>query len=186
MDEGEAIAQLKNGNIAALQILVEIYQVRAIQIAVLITQDRAVAEDIVQSAFIRCYERIAQFDASRPFRPWFFRIVTNDALKAVTKQKRHISLEARDEEAYEHLVEYLNTTMVEPEDIVQRNEVREAIQKAFVKLSPQQKEAILLRYYLGFSEREMSDQMRIKPGTVKRHLNAARERLRSLLIPFSK
>ncbi len=186
MDEREAIAQLKNGNIAALQTLVEIYQIQAVQIATLITQDRAMAEDIVQSVFIRCFERIKQFDSSRPFRPWFLRIVTNDALKTVTKQKRQISLEARDEEAYEHLVAYLNATMIEPEDIVQRNEVREAIQKAFVKLSPQQKEAVLLRYYLGFSEREMSDQMQIRPGTVKRHLNAARERLRSLLMPFSK
>ncbi len=186
MDEGEAIAQLKSGNIAALQTLVELYQVQAVQIAVLITQDRAVAEDIVQSSFIRCYERIAQFDATRPFRPWFFRIVTNDALKAVMRQKRQVPLEGRNDEAYQQLVAYLDATMAEPEDIVQRNEIREAIQKAFTRLSPQQKEAILLRYYLGFNEREISTQMGITPGSVKRHLYAARERLRSLLLPFSK
>ena len=186
MDEGEAIAQLKSGNIAALQTLVEMYQVQAVQIVSLITQDRAMAEDIVQSAFIRCFERIAQFDSSRPFRPWFFRIVTNDALKSVAKQKRQIPLEARDDEAYQQLVSYLDATIAEPEDIVQRNEIRESIQKAFTRLSPHQKEAILLRYYLGFSEREMADQMQLTPGTVKRHLYAARERLRSLLMPFGK
>jgi RNA polymerase sigma-70 factor (ECF subfamily) len=186
MEEGEAIAQLKKGNIAALQALVEMYQVQAVQIAILITQDRATAEDVVQNAFIRCFERIAQFDSSRPFRPWFFRIVTNDALKAVMKQKRQVPLEARNDEEYQQLVAYLDATMAEPEDIVQRNEIQEAIQKAFTRLSPQQKEAILLRYYLGFSEREMSKQMQLTPGTVKRHLHAARERLRSLLMPFVK
>jgi RNA polymerase sigma-70 factor (ECF subfamily) len=186
MDEEEAIAQLKNGNIAALQTLVEMYQVQAVQIAALITQDRAMAEDIVQSAFIRCFERIKQFDSSRPFRPWFLRIVTNDALKAVMKQKRQVPLEGRNDEAYQQLVAYLDATITEPEDIVQRNEIREAVQKAFTGLSPQQKEAILLRYYLGFNEQEISAQMSITPGSVKRHLYAARERLRSLLLPLSK
>ena len=186
MDEAEAIAQLKSGDITALRTLVEIYQVQAVQVAVLITQDRATAEDIVQNAFLRSYERIAQFDSSRPFRPWFLRMVTNDALKTVAKQKRHVSLEAREDETYQHLVDYLDTTLNAPEDIVQRNEVREAIRKAFYKLSPQQKEAIILRYYLGFDEREMSAQMNIASGTVKWHLNAARKRLRSLLLPFAK
>lgn len=186
MEEGEAIAELKRGNIAALQALVEMYQVQAVQIAILITQDRATAEDVVQNAFVRCYEHIAQFDAARPFRPWFFRIVTNDALKVVERQKRQIPLEALETQAYQELVAYLDATIIAPEDIVQQNEVRNSIQKAFTRLSPHQKEAILLRYYLGFSEREMSKQMQLTPGTVKRHLHAARERLRSLLMPFGK
>ena len=162
------------------------YQVQAVQVAILITQDRATAEDVVQSAVIRRYERIAQFNAARPFRPWFFRIVTNDALKVVERQKRQIPLETLDDEAYQQLVAYLDATIIAPEEIVQRNEVRESIRKAFTRLSPQQKEAILLRYFLGFSEREISAQMSITPGSVKRHLYAARERLRSLLLPFSK
>jgi len=90
MEEGEAIAKLKRGNIAVLQALVEMYQVQAVHIAILITQDRATAEDVLQNAFIRCFEHIAQFDAARPFRPWFFRILTNDALKVVERQKRQI------------------------------------------------------------------------------------------------
>lgn len=186
MDEAEAIAQLKSGNIAALQTLVEMYQVQAVQIAILITQDRATAEDVVQNAFLRSYERIVQFDSSRPFRPWFLRMVTHDALKAALKQKRLLSLDAGEEETYPHLVEYLEATTSEPEESVQRSEVREAIRKAFHKLSPQQRKAIVLRYYLGFSEREMSAQMDTAPGTVKWHLNAARKRLRSLLLPFAK
>jgi len=186
MEETEVIAQLKSGNIAALRPLVEMYQVQAVQVAALITQDRAMAEDIVQNAFLRSYERIEQFDSSRPFRPWFLRMVTNDALKMVTKQKKHVSFDAQEDGDYQRLAEYLDATIVTPEDIVQRNEVREAIREAFTKLSPQQRAAIVLRYYLGLSEQEMSIQMDCAPGTVKWHLNAARERLRSLLLPFAK
>lgn len=105
------------------------------------------AEDIVQSAFLRCYVRNAQFDFARLFRPWFLRTVANDALKMVTRQKRHISLDTQEDEAYQHLAEYLNATTKAPEEFIQRNEVREAIRKAFTKLSPRQKAAIILRYF---------------------------------------
>lgn len=186
MDEAEAIGQLKSGNIAALRTLMEMYQVQAVQAAVLITQDRAVAEDIVQNAFLRTYERIEQFDTSRSFRPWFLRMVINDALKAVVRQRRHISLDNQEDSNYQKLVEQLEATTNEPEDILQRNEMREAIREAFTKLSPQQRAAIVLRYYLGLSELEMSNEMNCAPGTVKWHLNAARERLRALLLPFTK
>lgn len=186
MEESEAIAQLKAGNISALRVLVGKYQVQAVQAAVLITQERGAAEDIVQNAFLRCYERIGQFDSTRPFRPWFLRIVINDALKAAAGQKRSLSLDTQDETSYQKLVERLEATPHEPEDLVQRNELRRAIRDAFSRLSPRQRAAIILRYYLGLSEQEISGEMSCAPGTVKWHLNAARARLRSLLLPFVK
>ena len=189
MDEAKAIAQMKTGNIAALQALIEMHQLQAVQAAVLITQDRAVAEDIVQNAFLRSYERIEQFDTSRPFRPWFLRMVINDALKAATRQRHHISLDTQEDAedaTYQKLVERLEATTDEPEDILQRNELRQAIRDALRRLSPQQRAVIVQRYYLGLSEREMSNELNCAPGTVKWHLNAARLRLRTLLIPYVK
>ena len=186
MDEAKAIAQLKAGNIDALRILVKLHQVQAVQAAILITQDRATAEDIVQNVFLRCFERAELFDASRPFRPWFLRMVINDALKATGKQRRYLSLDAQEDESYQALIEKLDATTEEPEDILQRNELRQAIREALQKLSPQQRAAIVQRYYLGLSEREMSNELSCAPGTVKWHLNAARQKLRMLLIPFVK
>jgi RNA polymerase sigma-70 factor (ECF subfamily) len=186
VDEADAIAQLKAGNIAALRILIEMYQVQAVQAAVLITQDRAVAEDIVQNAFLRSYQRIEQYDASRPYRPWFLRIVINDALKAVARQRRHISLDTQVEATCQKLVEQLDATTNEPEDVIQRNELRDAIKDGLSKLSPRQRAVIILRYYLGLSEREIANELNCASGTVKWHLNIARERLRILLLPFVK
>lgn len=186
MDEAEAIAQMKAGNIAALKTLMEVYQIQAVQAAVLITQDRAAAEDIVQNAFLRSYERIEQFDTSRPFRPWFLRMVINDALKVAGRQRRHVSLDAEEDGTYQKLIDKLDATTDEPEDLVQHNELREAIREALRKLSPRQSAVIVQRYYLGLSEREMSDELNCAPGTVKWYLNSARERLRALLIPFVK
>jgi RNA polymerase sigma-70 factor (ECF subfamily) len=183
MDEIEAIAQLKAGNLAALRTLIEMYQVQAVQAAVLITQDRAAAEDIVQNAFLRSYQRIEQFDTARPYRPWLLRMVVNDALKAVARQKRLISLDTQADVPYHKLAERLDTTTTEPEDVVQRNELRDEIKEAIDKLSPRQRAVIIMRYYLGLSEREISNELNCAPGTVKWHLNIARERLQTLLFP---
>ena len=186
MDEAEAIARLKAGDITGLHTLIERYQVQAVQTAALITQDRAMAEDIVQNAFVRIYQRIGQFDDTRLFRPWFLRIVINDALKAAVRQKRHISLDADNDAACLKLIERLEASVEKPEDIIERNEVRETIREAFKERSPRQRAAVVLRYYLGFSEEEMSSKLNCAPGTVKWHLYTARERLRTLLLPFVK
>jgi RNA polymerase sigma-70 factor (ECF subfamily) len=186
MDETKAIAQLKAGNINALRTLVKIHQVQAVQAAVLITQDRAAAEDIVQNAFLRSFERAELFDPSRPFRPWFLRMVINDALKTAIQQRRYISLDAEEDETYEALINKLEATTDAPEDLLQRSEIHQAIQEALYKLSPQQRAVIVQRYYLGLSEREMTAELNCAPGTVKWHLNAARRRLRMLLTPFVK
>jgi len=182
MNEAEAITKLKAGNVTALRTLVEMYQVQSVQAAFLIIQDRAAAEDIVQNAFLRAYERIDQFDNSRAFRPWFLRMVINDALKAAAKQKRHLSLDTQEDGTYQKLIERLEATSRETEEVVQQSEEREMIRKAFAKLSPRQRAVIILRYYLGFSELEMSDELNCAPGTIKWHLNSARDRLRSLLL----
>ena len=185
MDEAEAVAQLRAGNIAALRALVALYQVQAVQTAVLITRDRALAEDVVQNAFVRSYERIHQFDASRPFGPWFLRMVVNDALKTAARQKRHLALDAREAATHPQVIARLEAATHEPEDDVQRIELREAIGQALGALSPRQRAAVVLRYYVGLDERETAQEMGCAPGTVKWYLHAARERLRVLLSPFA-
>ena len=91
--EQTSIARLKAGDIGGLAALVDAYQVQAVRTAYLIVRDRSVAEDITQSAFVRAFERIHQFDAAAPFGPWFLRSVANDAIKAVERARRSESLD---------------------------------------------------------------------------------------------
>jgi RNA polymerase sigma-70 factor, ECF subfamily len=185
MEEQEAIARLKQGDIRGLRALVREHQVQAIRTAYLITRDRAMAEDIVQAAFVRAYERIDQFDAGRAFAPWFLRSVANDALKAVTRGKRHISLEGsldRDNEQGEPvLAEALAALDPGPEELVEAAELRQAVWDALGRLPPEQRATIALYYYLDLSVAEIATRLACPPGTVKWRLHAARERLRGLL-----
>ncbi len=90
--EKAAVARLRVGDIRGLAALVEAHQVKAARVAYLIVRDTALAQDIVQAAFVRFYERIAGYDSHRPFAPYFMRMVVNDALAAVKRRDRSRSL----------------------------------------------------------------------------------------------
>ncbi len=178
MEEQKAIARLKRGDIGGLKALVHKYQVQAVRTAYLITRDRALAEDTVQAAFLRACERIGQFDAGRPFGPWFLRSVANDAVKSVTRSKRQISLETGS------LADLLADPNPGPAQVAEAADLRQTVWDALGKLPPAQRAAIVLRYYLGLSEAEMASELACPPGTVKWRLHAARKRLRRLLRPL--
>jgi RNA polymerase sigma-70 factor (ECF subfamily) len=180
MDEKQAITHLKRGDIDALEVLVNLYQLKAVRAACLIVYDRSLAEDIVQSAFIRAYERIVQFDDQRLFGPWFLRSVVNDALKAANRQKKLVSLEADDSESTLDLAD--PAPMLE--ELIETEDTSQAIHQALLRLSPNQRSAIVLRYYLGLDENEMAARMHRPAGTIKYWLHAARQRLRKLLHPI--
>lgn len=65
MQEREAVEQLLCGDINGLEFLVRRHQVRAVRAAYLITHDLPLAQDVVQAAFIKAYERMDQFDPRR-------------------------------------------------------------------------------------------------------------------------
>lgn len=176
MDETEAIAQLKRGNIAGLETLVRLYQVKALQMAYLTTRNYAMAEDVVQSAFIHAYENFAQFDTRRPFGPWFLRSVVNRALRAVSRENPQMSLENGSSTG-----EFDLTVESGLFETLEAAETREMVLAALDRLTPAQRAVIVLRYYLDLSDAEIVDFLKIPPGTVRRRLHDARLKLKSLL-----
>jgi RNA polymerase sigma-70 factor (ECF subfamily) len=107
MEDQIAISRLKQGDLNGLEALVSRYQAQAVHAAYIIVYDRLLAEDVVQTAFVKVAERIQQFDDERPFAPWFLRIVVNDALKLARKQKRNVSLEEQMDEPTAQLAKWL-------------------------------------------------------------------------------
>ncbi len=176
--EWEAIRKLKNGDITGLEVLVHKYQLQAVRAADMITRDRALAEDIVQAVFIRAFERIDQFDEDRSFGPWFLRSVINDAVKMVTRNRDLVSLDSLLEIPFEE--GWINKEL-NPEERITTREGCQQIWEALGQLSPEQRAVIVLRYYLGLSLEEISEEIAAPSGTVKWRLYKARKRLKKIL-----
>ncbi len=177
LDEREAISLLHAGEIHGLEFLVASHQGKALKAAYLITRNKALAEDIVQEAFIRVFERSSQFDENRTFAPWFLKIVTNDAVKAVSRG-RH-SAQPSDLDAIS--LDVVADRALEPEQRAEDSELREMVWRAMQALSPAQRALIVQKYYLGLSEREMAASRGGSIGAVKQLLHRARVRLRTIL-----
>ncbi len=177
MDEQQAIARLKQGDLGGLEALVKQHQVLAVHTAFLIVADRALAEDIVQSAFLKAADRIEQFDAQRPFRPWFLRMVVNESIKAARRQQRNPSLDMPSNA----ILAWLADPAPGPQELVETNELRQEVWNALRQLSPEQRAVIVQRHFLEMDEAEMVQELRRPPSTVKWRLHTGRERLKALL-----
>ena len=181
MKDRIAISRLKQGDLNGLETLVSRYQAQAVHAAYLIVYDRSLAEDVAQMAFVKVAERIHQFDDGRPFAPWFFRIVVNDALKLARKRKRDTSLEEELDKPTAQLAKWLADPDPQPEQWVEQQETRQIILKAIASLPPGQRAVIVMRYYLDMSMGDMSTETGRPLSTIKWWLRDARKRLRGLL-----
>jgi RNA polymerase sigma-70 factor (ECF subfamily) len=181
MDDTAATQRLLRGDIGGLDELMLRYQLQAIRAAYLVCQDPSMAEDIVQSAFIRAYERIDQFDTSHPFGPWSLRSVVNDVIQATARAQRTISLDADIQVSTIGNSTEWNSLAGDVVEQVERLETGAEIRAAISQLPANQRAAIVLRYYLDLTDDEISARLHSNPSTVRWRLHAARKRLRSLL-----
>ena len=181
MDERIAISRIKQGDLNGLEPLVKHYQARAVHAAYLILSDRALAEDVAQTAFVKVAERIHQFDERRPFAPWFFRIVVNDALKAAKRRQQNLSLDEQMDKSALRLAAWLQDPTPQPPQLVEEKETRQWILQAIRSLTPEQRAVVVMRYFLEMSEAEMCIQLDRPLSTIKWWLRDARKSLRKHL-----
>ena len=178
MDDRIAISRIKQGDLNGLEFLVDRYQARAVHAAYLMVYDRALAEDITRTAFVKVAERIHQFDERRSFAPWFLRIVVNDAIKAARLQKRNFSLDQQTESAAAKLAAWLTDPSPQPGQLVEERELHRQILRAIQSLTPEQRAVIVMRYFLELSEADMSVELHRPLSTIKWWLRDARKSLR--------
>lgn len=136
----DLVIQIQNGENAAFEKIFEIYKVSAIRTAYLLTNNKALAEDITQEAFVQCYLKINTLKNPAQFKTWFFKILTRIAWKINTKEKEAIPVE--------NIFEIYNTTdNSSVEDNFINKETSEKIMAAINQLEQKQKTVVLLYYY---------------------------------------
>jgi RNA polymerase sigma factor (sigma-70 family) len=175
-DEARAIAALLRKDASGLEALVRLHQARAVRLAYAVIGDRAAAEDVVSDAFVKVFDKIHQYDARRPFRPWFDRIVVNGARKALRRRRLERRTQALGDPK----------ALVDDASLADRaiaSDQQRAVIDAIRMLPEAERLVVALRYYLDMNEREMSETLGWPAGTVKRRLYNARAHLRDRLTP---
>src|SRR5437667_12849018 len=86
-EELQLVQAAKRGDISAFEQLVKRYDRNVFRIAQHITQNREDAEDVVQDAFLKAYQNLAQFQGNSKFYTWLVRIAVNEALMKLRRRK---------------------------------------------------------------------------------------------------
>ncbi len=176
MDDTAAIRCLKIGDFRGLEHLMRRYQVKAMRAAFLITGDKAQAEDAVQEVFFRILRRPGSIDENRLFEPYLMRSVINSALNLCRGARKSVSL-GPDTEAMEKLI----ARAASVESQAEYAQLQAEIMNLLAELPARQRAAIVQRYYLDMSEKEMALALDAPRGTVKWLLSSARAGLRRMI-----
>jgi RNA polymerase sigma-70 factor (ECF subfamily) len=170
----QLIARARRGDEAAWAALVGQHQQAAFRLAYLIMGSADDAEDVTQDAFIRAFESLDQFDASRPFRPWLLGITRNLAYNRHRSARRYLN-------AVRRLLQAAPEPVVAPAGERSQPYEAEMLWQAVKRLQEIDQEVIYLRYFLELSVAETADTLQVAPGTVKSRLHRALNRLRDLV-----
>ena len=87
MDDNHYISQVIAGNTAAYAVLIDRHKDLVFTIAMNITRSREDAEEVAQDAFLKAFQKLAGFRQESSFQTWIYRIVYNEAISRVRKNK---------------------------------------------------------------------------------------------------
>lgn len=175
----EDLARLvQNGDMEALTALISRYEDKLLRYGRRLLPYENNIEDPVQDVFVSVYQNIKDYDSTRKFSSWIYRIAHN-AFVSVLRAKARGPLYLED---FDRIIPH---AVYEDPDAKEKEimEMRVLIEKGIDQLSPVYREIILLYYFEDFSYQEISDILHIPMGTVSARLGRAREALKKGLSP---
>jgi RNA polymerase sigma factor (sigma-70 family) len=156
------LARVAGGQLDALEELYDRYRTMAYSIALRITADAALAEDVVQDAFLGAWRNAARYaDARGSVKTWLLSIVHHRAVDAVRRRRPTIELPARE------AVPPPSLTLPDIWPEVAAGLDRDAVQGALGAIPGVQREAIELAYFGGLTQQEIAARTGTPLGTVK-------------------
>lgn len=174
-----AFARFRSGEKAAFDELVAEYTGPAYATALRVLHDPAKAEDAVQDAFVRVWQRAGQFDPERGIeRSWILAIARNSAIDALRRNARFRERSIDDLPAVYELRD--------PDDVWQQVLAQltgDLVRSELRMLPPDQQEVVVKAYYQGTRPVDIARELGIAEGTVRSRLRLGLAKLRESLGP---
>ena len=170
----EELARLvQQGDEQALAILMERYTGKLLRYGKRFISSNENIGDVVQDVFVAAYRNIRDFDSTKQFSPWIYRIAHN-AFVDVLRKKAKEPIPVFD---FDRVVPHL--AYEDPgEGEKERQELRVVLERGLGGLSPAYREIIDLYYFENFSYRQIADILHVPVGTVGIRLSRARTALK--------
>lgn len=191
MEDTQAVAALIrrciSGDAVAWEEIVQQYHRRIYNICYRFTGSGDDAEDLTQDVFIKMYKTLNTYEAQRgAFMTWVTTVTRNLLVDHFRKTKHDRATDSLDTPVSEHedvlpLSEQIQDTSLPPDARVQSRETGDTVHQALQKLSPELREAVILRDLQDMDYREIATVLKVPEGTVKSRINRGRAELARLL-----
>lgn len=197
-EESELLARLRAGDEQAFETLVQEYYATMLAVARTYVRTRAVAEEVVQDAWVGVLTGLDRFEGRSSLKTWVMRIVANNAITRGTREARSVPLSSLAAEGEESAVEperfrgpdggfpghwngYPADWQSLPEDALLGRETLAVATEAIQGLPAAQRTVITLRDIQGCSAEEVCEALEVSQGNQRVLLHRARSRVRASL-----
>jgi RNA polymerase sigma-70 factor (ECF subfamily) len=169
----ELVQRCKRGELAAFTRLFRDHEARLYRLAVTILQDERDAEDALQNAYIRIFERIKGFQGKSALETWITAILVNVCRDRLRRRKvrRALPLDRLRDQAGDGDV---------ASDVAARNR-RQTLWSLVDRLDDKYRLPVILHYHEGWSCGEVAGILSVRTSTIYSRLNTARMQLRTML-----
>jgi len=170
--------QVAAGEIGGLETLYDRYHAMAYALALRITTETGLAEDVVQDSFLGVWRNAARYaEAKGSVRGWLLAIVRHRAIDAMRRQRAGVALGGDVDDA---MPAALTLPDIWPE-VAGRLDA-EQVRRALTALPPAQREVIEMAYFDGLTQREIADKTSAPLGTVKSRMRLGLVSMRQHLV----
>ena len=168
VEDADLIERTRKGDVESYNLLISRWEKRVYNYLLRILNSREDALDLCQDVFLKAYQNIRRLEDPTRFGPWLFRIAHNEAFSHFRKRKPEDEF----------------TGIESPHEPAYPIEMTLAAAAALDRLSPEQREAVVLKIYQGFKFEEMASILEVPVSTVKSRLYTALEILKGHLAPI--
>jgi RNA polymerase sigma-70 factor (ECF subfamily) len=168
--------RIRDGETEALGELYDRYASTAVATALRVVGGREEAEDVVHDAFVAVWKKIDRFDAERgSLRAWLMTVVRNRAIDRIRARRSTVDVDDADERSL------LRTGPNPTWEAALTNASAMDVRVAMAALPDDQRRALELAYFEGYTYREVADLTGVPPGTANGRLRLALGKLRDAL-----
>lgn len=173
------------GDQEAFEIMVRRYSTPLFNFICRFLGDYDQACDVLQQVFMRFYTTLPRLGTGEPFKPWLFQVARNCCVDELRRRRRYAiqfsQLETENSEGELSFLNEIPDSSPLPEDLAERHDLQQVLNRAIQSLPPKFRAVVLLRYTSQLSFSEIGRTLNMPEATAKTYFHRAKVLLRKVL-----